>query len=1222
MKKNATLFIGIVGSVVLSASSVMCATEIETENDIVLTEDISEADDFSIADDVFETDIVEEEIFDESIVEDDFVYETEAVSETSTIDFEDVELIEECSQELFAGATVDPNILVNGTNTVSTIEEALQLLDAEYPNTIQLLDNVEGDISIPSGTEVKLDLNGKRLTTTQITNAGTLSIYDSTSGKRGNIYSVPSREAYLVVNSGTLSITDTSLILSNAYYKQEPNYYAVYRTTAYFIDNTGTCNLQNVKEIIEQEQMVLYGSSKKSNTVIICGLRNQNTATVDGLSLTGTLRAKTSSNGYLYYSSNFIENGGTLNYLSGTYNLAFDKSTINTDYTQIKLFNVFEIWSRASGSIVNIGKDDGIVDGTFPAFNYGIWTLDTAVVNLYDGDFSNIDTSLIENIGYNAITYTVNFFTDESTLLSTNAVRFGDELDVPAEPVPPEHYTFEGWTEKNGGDYWDKGTTFKKIYRNADYIADFQPIIIKQVLFADDEVIIKEGETYDLGQLVSFRPADYGSDDTVVWTSSNQSMATVDGDGVVTGVSAGQSTVTVTLVANTTINASKLVNVEHDWDTDYTIDKEATCTTNGSKSIHCKACGGVKPNSSVSIPAAHKWASVYTVDREAICTEDGSKSIHCTTCGTINSETVTTIPAAHKWSTDYTIDSGATCTVDGSKSIHCTVCGSTKPGSSVVIPAAHKWSTEYTVDSEATCTTDGSKSIHCTVCGTPKPESSISIPAAHKWATEYTIDNVATCTVDGSKSYHCTVCGAVKPGSSVTIPATHTWSTEYTVDEEATCTVDGSKSIHCSVCGAMKPGSSVTLPASHTWETDYTVDVRATCTVNGSESIHCSVCGESKPRSARTIEASGHHMTVHDENAPTCTKAGNEEYFYCDNCRKYYRDENGVEEISLSEVRIAPYGHRQKKIEAKPATCAATGNTEYYYCNRCKKYFEDEEYTIELTLEEITIPINSLAHDWDEGVQTTAPTCTQKGVKTYTCLNDGSHTKTESIPLIGHDWNVPTYTWADNNSTVTASRVCKHDSRHVESETVNPTYVEAEKATCAKSGKGVYTATFNKDCFITQRKEVAVPATGIHTPITDSAVPATTTSNGFTQGSHCSVCGKILVEQKIIPKLSADATGETQQSVSQPTQPAQEQITPAEMTVTAKGLKNNKLTLKKGKSVKLKVTGSTGKVTFKSSKKKVASVSKAGKVKALKKGKSTITVSAGGKTIKIKLTVK
>ena len=76
-------------------------------------------------------------------------------------------------------------------------------------------------------------------------------------------------------------------------------------------------------------------------------------------------------------------------------------------------------------------------------------------------------------------------------------------------------------------------------------------------------------------------------------------------------------------------------------------------------------------------------------------------------------------------------------------------------------------------------------------------------------------------------------------------------------------------------------------------------------------------------------------------------------------------------------------------------------------------------------------------------------------------------------------------------------------------------------------------------------------------------------------------------------------------------------------TVEAKGAKLNKKTvyLAPGMTVKLKVTGTKKKVTWKSSNKKVATVSKKGKVKAKKKGKATITAKAGGKKLSCKVIV-
>ena len=78
--------------------------------------------------------------------------------------------------------------------------------------------------------------------------------------------------------------------------------------------------------------------------------------------------------------------------------------------------------------------------------------------------------------------------------------------------------------------------------------------------------------------------------------------------------------------------------------------------------------------------------------------------------------------------------------------------------------------------------------------------------------------------------------------------------------------------------------------------------------------------------------------------------------------------------------------------------------------------------------------------------------------------------------------------------------------------------------------------------------------------------------------------------------------------------------------LTVTNVKKWKLTLKKGKTFKIKTEltplTSQEKITFKSSEKKVAKVSKNGKIKALKAGKTVITVKSGTEVVKIKVTVK
>lgn len=88
--------------------------------------------------------------------------------------------------------------------------------------------------------------------------------------------------------------------------------------------------------------------------------------------------------------------------------------------------------------------------------------------------------------------------------------------------------------------------------------------------------------------------------------------------------------------------------------------------------------------------------------------------------------------------------------------------------------------------------------------------------------------------------------------------------------------------------------------------------------------------------------------------------------------------------------------------------------------------------------------------------------------------------------------------------------------------------VPYQAATCTKDGNiGYWYCTACEKCFTAadgktelSRSKTVLPATG-HTPVTDPAVPPTTTSEGKTEGSHCSTCGEILVAQITIPATQA-----------------------------------------------------------------------------------------------------
>lgn len=74
-----------------------------------------------------------------------------------------------------------------------------------------------------------------------------------------------------------------------------------------------------------------------------------------------------------------------------------------------------------------------------------------------------------------------------------------------------------------------------------------------------------------------------------------------------------------------------------------------------------------------------------------------------------------------------------------------------------------------------------------------------------------------------------------------------------------------------------------------------------------------------------------------------------------------------------------------------------------------------------------------------------------------------------------HDWGAPSYSWASDNSTCTATAVCTENSTHVTNETVTASYQVVQAATTEAAGTGRYTATFSSALFSTQTKDIVIP---------------------------------------------------------------------------------------------------------------------------------------------------
>ena len=111
--------------------------------------------------------------------------------------------------------------------------------------------------------------------------------------------------------------------------------------------------------------------------------------------------------------------------------------------------------------------------------------------------------------------------------------------------------------------------------------------------------------------------------------------------------------------------------------------------------------------------------------------------------------------------------------------------------------------------------------------------------------------------------------------------------------------------------------------------------------------------------------------------AATCTAAGNSAYWTCNGCGKYFSDENGTKEIEKDSWVIPATGHSWGEWTTDDA------DNHKRVCANDPSHVDKQE------------------HQWDNGKVTKEATCTTAGVMTYTCSVCNA-TKTETIGATGH----------------------------------------------------------------------------------------------------------------------------------------------------------------------------------------------------------------------------
>lgn len=241
------------------------------------------------------------------------------------------------------------------------------------------------------------------------------------------------------------------------------------------------------------------------------------------------------------------------------------------------------------------------------------------------------------------------------------------------------------------------------------------------------------------------------------------SVATFSDTGIINGISEGDTTISASLYGLTSgeTAAVKVHDCKNHWDNGKII-VDPTCTETGTKQYTCTICGETRTEEVAA--SGHDYNTDWTVDKEAGCEAAGSKSHHCTRCDSRKDETE--IPAAgHTWN-DGAITTKPTCTDDGVKTFTCKSCGKTR--TEAVEALGHKYKSNWSIDVVATCSTKGSKSHHCTRCDSKTDITEIST-TMHSW-DKGVVTKPATVKEEGVKTYTCTVCGAERTETVARLP--------------------------------------------------------------------------------------------------------------------------------------------------------------------------------------------------------------------------------------------------------------------------------------------------------------------------------------------------------------------------------------------------------------------------------------------------------------------
>ena len=361
------------------------------------------------------------------------------------------------------------------------------------------------------------------------------------------------------------------------------------------------------------------------------------------------------------------------------------------------------------------------------------------------------------------------------------------------------------------------------------------------------------------------------------------------------------------------------------------------------------------------------------------------------------------------------------------------------------------------------------------------------------WSTsDASIATVSGGTVTGKKAGTVTITAKTTNGltanAQIKVVSGHTFGT-WTTTKNATCTQVGTKSRKCTVCG--KTETQTIAKTGHKSVTDKAIP--ATCTTDGkTEGSHCSVCG-AVIKAQDIIKATGHKFgNWTTTKSATCTESGTQ-IRKCETC-------GATESKSLSAK-----GHTEVVDKVIPTTCTTDGKTEGSHCSVCGAVIKAQDI------------IKATGHKFGNWTTTKSATCTESGTQIRKCETCGA-TESKSLSAKGHtevvDKVIPTTCTTDGKTEGSHCSVCGAviKAQDIIKATGHKfgNWTTTKSATCTESGTQIRKC---ETCGATESKSLSAKG---HTAVTDKGYPATCTTAGKTDGSHCSVCNTVIKAQTVI----------------------------------------------------------------------------------------------------------